>query len=40
VAGVEQIRETFGWEPAYDDLVTLVAHALAWEAGLGNGGPA
>ncbi|MFN4355443.1 UDP-glucose 4-epimerase GalE [Parvibaculum sp.] len=25
------IKETLGWVPAYDDLDTIVAHALAWE---------
>lgn len=25
------IRERFGWTPAYDDLDSIVAHALAWE---------
>lgn len=25
------IKETLGWRPAYDDLDTIVAHALAWE---------
>lgn len=25
------IKKTLGWEPAYDDLDTIVAHALAWE---------
>lgn len=25
------IKKTLGWEPVYDDLNTIVAHALAWE---------
>jgi len=25
------IRARFGWQPAYDDLDTIVTHALAWE---------
>jgi UDP-glucose 4-epimerase len=25
------IKSTFGWKPAYDDLDTIVTHALAWE---------
>lgn len=40
VAGADRIRETFGWRPAFDDLDTIVAHALAWEAAPGDGGPA
>jgi UDP-glucose 4-epimerase len=36
VAGARRIRELFGWTPAYDDLDTIVAHALAWERGLKN----
>jgi UDP-glucose 4-epimerase len=31
VAGVERIRGTLDWRPEYDDLDTIVAHALAWE---------
>jgi len=34
VAGAEKIRELFGWRPALDDLETIIAHALAWEASL------
>jgi UDP-glucose 4-epimerase len=34
VAGASHIRKLFGWTPAYDDLDTIVAHALAWESGL------
>jgi UDP-glucose 4-epimerase len=31
VAEAGRIRERFGWRPAFDDLDTIVAHALAWE---------
>jgi UDP-glucose 4-epimerase len=31
VARADRIRETLGWEPQYDDLTTIVRHALAWE---------
>jgi len=31
VAGSERIRTTLGWRPRYDNLPTIVAHALAWE---------
>lgn len=31
VAGAEQIRNLLNWEPAYDDLDTIVSQALAWE---------
>jgi UDP-glucose 4-epimerase len=31
VAASERIRATLGWQPQYDDLDTIVAHALAWE---------
>jgi UDP-glucose 4-epimerase len=31
VAGTELIRTTLGWQPRFDDLLTIVAHALAWE---------
>ncbi|HEX5779113.1 MAG TPA: UDP-glucose 4-epimerase GalE [Xanthobacteraceae bacterium] len=31
VARAERIRETLGWQPQYDDLATIVRHALAWE---------
>ena len=27
----QRIRATLGWQPQYDDLNTIVAHALAWE---------
>jgi UDP-glucose 4-epimerase len=31
VADCTRIRQTLGWVPKYDDLDTIVAHALAWE---------
>ena len=31
VADNRAIREALGWTPAFDDLGTIVAHALAWE---------
>jgi UDP-glucose 4-epimerase len=31
VAGSERIRDALGWHPRYDDLPTIIAHALAWE---------
>jgi UDP-glucose 4-epimerase len=31
VAGAERIRKELGWRPRYDDLATIVSHALAWE---------
>ncbi|MGZ5895812.1 MAG: UDP-glucose 4-epimerase GalE [Xanthobacteraceae bacterium] len=31
VAASQLIRATLGWQPQYDDLNTIVAHALAWE---------
>jgi UDP-glucose 4-epimerase len=34
VAAVELIQEDFGWSPRFDDLDTIVTHALAWEAKL------
>jgi UDP-glucose 4-epimerase len=30
------IRARFGWQPAHDDLDTIVTHALAWERKLGE----
>lgn len=30
------IRSRFGWTPEYDDLDTIVSHALAWERALGE----
>jgi UDP-glucose 4-epimerase len=34
VAASEQVRATLGWQPRYDDLATIVEHALAWERAL------
>jgi UDP-glucose 4-epimerase len=34
VAASEQVRSTLGWQPRYDDLSTIVSHALAWERAL------
>jgi UDP-glucose 4-epimerase len=31
VADSRQARATLGWQPRFDDLSTIVAHALAWE---------
>jgi UDP-glucose 4-epimerase len=31
VAKSDRIRQTLGWRPQFDDLATVVAHALAWE---------
>jgi UDP-glucose 4-epimerase len=31
VAASERIRDALGWHPRYDDLPTIVAHAVAWE---------
>jgi len=31
VADPTKIKQTLGWVPAYDDLDTIVGHALAWE---------
>jgi UDP-glucose 4-epimerase len=31
VAGADRIRASVGWRPQFDDLDTIVTHALAWE---------
>ncbi len=31
VASPDRARELLGWQPQYDDLATIVTHALAWE---------
>src|SRR5262249_21367391 len=31
VAGAGRIREVLDWKPEFDDLDTIVSHALAWE---------
>jgi UDP-glucose 4-epimerase len=30
------LRATLGWQPRFDDLDRIVAHALAWERRLAN----
>ncbi|HZC56203.1 MAG TPA: UDP-glucose 4-epimerase GalE [Xanthobacteraceae bacterium] len=34
VAASERARATLGWQPRFDDLSTIVGHALAWERAL------
>ena len=34
VAACDRVRSTLGWQPQFDDLPTIVAHALAWERSL------
>lgn len=34
VADAGRLREVLRWQPRYDDLATIVAHALAWERAL------
>ena len=36
VAKSDLVRATLGWQPQFDDLATIVAHALAWERKLGT----
>jgi len=36
IARAERIRALLGWTPRYNDLDTIVAHALAWERSLGT----
>jgi len=36
VAASDRIRATLGWQPRFDDLSTIVTHALAWERELGK----
>jgi UDP-glucose 4-epimerase len=31
VAASDPVRELLSWRPAFDDLATIVGHALAWE---------
>lgn len=31
IAAADKIRRTLGWQPRFDDLHTIVEHALAWE---------
>jgi UDP-glucose 4-epimerase len=35
VARADRIRETLRWRPHFDDLATIIEHALAWERRLG-----
>jgi UDP-glucose 4-epimerase len=37
VAASERARTTLGWKPQYDDLATIIGHALAWEQWLRKG---
>ena len=37
VAGVERIHHTLDWDPRFDDLDTIVGHALEWERRLERG---
>lgn len=34
VAAVNRVKDVLGWQPVFDDLNTIVAHALAWETRL------
>jgi UDP-glucose 4-epimerase len=34
VAACNRARRILGWTPRYDDLPTIVSHALAWEQNL------
>jgi UDP-glucose 4-epimerase len=34
VANADRARREFGWQPALDDLETIVGHAVAWEEAL------
>jgi UDP-glucose 4-epimerase len=36
VASNTKIKETFGWNPKFDELSTIVSHALAWERRIHN----
>ena len=38
VADAKRIRTTLVWNPQFDNLDTIVAHALAWEQRLAQGG--
>jgi UDP-glucose 4-epimerase len=40
VASSEKARATLGWKPRFDDLSTIVSHALAWEKSLQTRFPA
>ena len=34
VAASDRARMKLGWKPQYDDLATIIAHALTWEQSL------
>jgi UDP-glucose 4-epimerase len=36
IAASQRIRDTLGWTPRYDDLSTIVTHALEWERKLSS----
>src|SRR6516164_4263797 len=36
VAACDRVRSTLGWQPHFNDLQTIVAHALAWSASFRN----
>jgi len=36
VAACDRVRSTLGWQPRFNDLQTIVAHALAWSASFRN----
>jgi UDP-glucose 4-epimerase len=38
VANSDRARQLLGWQPKFDDLATIVGHALAWERKLGTMG--
>jgi UDP-glucose 4-epimerase len=40
VADAGRLRQTFGWQPHFDDLDRIVADALAWERRLSAGSDA
>ncbi len=38
VAASDRARAVLGWQPRFDDLATIVTHALAWEQRLSTRG--
>jgi UDP-glucose 4-epimerase len=34
IAGADRIRKALGWKPSFEDLETIISHALAWETSL------
>jgi UDP-glucose 4-epimerase len=38
VAASDRVRAVLGWQPRFDDLATIVTHALAWERALSKRG--